>query len=107
VLEFRELMHVPDEQAWLFWEVAPEQIDLDRDADYVLCRALERGRMVDVRWAIRYYGFDRIRSFFESDYHAELSPRTLALWRAYFGVLEGAWPSPPSFRRSSAAPFLT
>jgi hypothetical protein len=35
----------------------------------------------------------------------ELSPRTLALWRAYFGVAEGAWPSPPSFRRISAAPW--
>jgi hypothetical protein len=97
-------MQVPEQQTWLFWEVTPDRIDLVRDRDYVLSRVLERGRMVDVRWAIRHYGFDRIRTFFESGYHAELSPRTLALWRAYFGVAEGAWPSPPSVRRISAEP---
>jgi hypothetical protein len=99
-------MQVPDEHSWLFWEVDPARIDLERDVDYVLCRVLERGRMADVRWVIRHYGFERIRVFFESRHHAELSAPTLSLWRAFFGVSEGAWPSPPSFRSSSAAPWI-
>jgi hypothetical protein len=99
-------MQIPEEHAWLFWDADLEGIDLQRDAVYVLRRVLERGRMADVRWVYGYYGPARIRGFFEAGPHAELSPKTLALWRAFFGVPEGIWPSPPNFRSSSSAPWI-
>lgn len=96
-------MQVPAEHSWLFWDVALDQLDLQRDSTYVLSRVLERGRMLDVRWVVRHYGLDAIRGFFESDYHSEISERTLSLWRAFFGVARGEWPTQPGFRRTNAA----
>lgn len=46
------------------WDVDIDAIDLERDRRYVLGRLLERGRMVDVRWAVSIYGLDGVRDFF-------------------------------------------
>ena len=99
-------MSPPEEVRWLFWEAQFDAIDLDRDADYVLARILEHGRLVDVQWLLKQYGSDRIRQFFREVGHPELSARTIAFWRALFGAEEETWQSPPSFRKSSAAPWV-
>jgi hypothetical protein len=60
----------------LFWNVALDAIDVDRDVDFVLTRVLERGKMADVHWVIRRYGLDRIHRFFRETSRPELSRRT-------------------------------
>jgi hypothetical protein len=45
----------------LFWDVAPESIDADRNAAFLICRIMERGSSEDVRAAWSYYGEARVR----------------------------------------------
>jgi len=97
---------VPSEHAWLFWDVNPAKIDLARDRRYVLGRVLERGRLVDVRWALGHYGLDGFREFFEQGGHPELSRRTRAFWRAFFKVSDDQWPNASSSRKNSSAPWV-
>ena len=99
-------MAVPAEHRWLFWDVDPDAINLQRDRRYILARVLERGRLADVRWVVREYSLDGLHDFFESGGHPELSPATLGLWRAFFDEKGGPWPNPASWRKTSAAPWI-
>jgi hypothetical protein len=89
----------------LFWNVDFGALEVERDADFILERVLERGRLVDVRWAIETYGLPRIRRFFRSAAHRELSARTVQLWRVVLGAKEERWPEPPAWRRTSSVPW--
>jgi hypothetical protein len=97
-------MTPPDAMLWLFWDVELAQLDVEKHADYILGRVLERGRIDDVGWVLRFYGEDRIHAFLRERPRAELSARTLAFWRAYFRE-EQPWPTPPDWRRASSAPW--
>ena len=99
-------MSVPAEQAWLFWDVSAAAIELGRDRRYVLGRVLERGRLVDVRWAVSQYGLDGVKAFFHAGGHPELSRKTRAFWRAFFNEREEEWSDGSSFRKTSAAPWI-
>lgn len=88
---------------WLFWETTPARVDLLKDADYVLARVLEFGRLKDVRWVIKEYGLRRIHRFFRTVSSPELSKRTLAFWRAALNAEHESWPTPSVFRQSSRA----
>lgn len=101
-----QMMSIPADHEWLFWEVDPDAIDLPRDRRYVLGRVLERGRLSDVRWVVSEYGFDGIDDFFRAGAHPEISRATRAMWRAFFGERAQAWPIPPSWRNDSAAPWI-
>jgi hypothetical protein len=90
----------------LFWDVEPTELELDRDADYILGRVLERGRLRDIRWVLQAYGAERVHRFFRESGHPELSPRTLAFWRAYFRAENEIWKRPPSWRSNSSAPWI-
>jgi len=97
-------MALPETMHWLFWDVEPAQIDVALHADYVMGRVLERGRLQDVLWVMRTYGVDRIQAFFRERARPELSPRTLAFWRAFFR--EGQpWPTLPASHPHSAVPW--
>ena len=95
----------PDRLRWLFWNIDFDALDVERDADTILARVLERGRLVDVHWAIDTYGFDRIHRFFREVGHPELSERTIAFWRAVFDAEDESWPGPPAWRKNSSAPW--
>jgi hypothetical protein len=95
-------MSLPQELHWLFWESAAERLDEGKDADYVLARILEFGRLGDVRWAWRTYGEARIHHFFRNVGHPELSPRTLTFWQAFFEAENESWASPPSYRLNNS-----
>ncbi len=98
-------MKVPAEQRWLFWELDVAELDVEAHADQILARVLEQGRLIDVRWLIATYGYDRIHTFFKEKGHPELSARTRAFWRAVFNADEEPWAEPPSWRKSSAVPW--
>jgi hypothetical protein len=90
----------------LFWNVDFGRLDAERDADFILSRVLERGRLVDVRWAVSRYGLARIHRFFRDAPRLELSPRTVRLWRVVLRAEEEKWPEPPAWRRSSSVPWI-
>lgn len=97
---------VPADLRWLFWNVDPSKLDVTRDAGLILSRVLERGRLEDVRWAIRTYGLPRIRRFFSEGAHPEISRRTWLFWRAALDAQEERWPEPAAWRRNSNAPWI-
>jgi hypothetical protein len=90
----------------LFWNVEFEKLDVVRDADFILERVLERGRLADVRWAVGRYGLDRLRRFFRDAPRPEMSPRTLRFWRVALHAEKEPWPEPSAWRRSSSVPWI-
>ncbi|MBI4699698.1 MAG: hypothetical protein HY744_00800 [Deltaproteobacteria bacterium] len=95
-------MRLPRRLGWLFWEMDSAQVDLARDADYVIARIVEHGTLAEVKWAVRHYGIERIHHFFRSAGHPELSARTRGFWRAFFHAGDEPWPERPSWRQRSA-----
>jgi hypothetical protein len=95
-------MPIPKKLFWIFWEVDPSDIDLERDANYVIARIVEHGTLSELRWVVRKYGLERIHRFFRDVGHPELSKRTLGFWRALFKASDERWAKPPSWRRRSA-----
>jgi hypothetical protein len=97
---------LPVELRWLFWDVDPNLINVETDADSVLARVLESGRLVDVRRVIALYGLERIHRFFRTVGHPALSRRTIDFWRALFRAEDEPWATPPTWRTSIAAPWI-
>lgn len=91
---------------WLLWDVDARRIDTDRDAAFLVPRVLEHGGLVEVRWLVEAVGLERIHHFLREVGHPELSPRTLAFWRAILGAEEEEWAGPPPWRRHSSAPWI-
>lgn len=96
---------VPRELRWLLWDVDADRVDVDECAAAVLGRVLEHGRLSDVRLVLDLYGRARVRDFFRAGDHPVISERTRAFWHAFFGADE-TWPTPPDFRKLSAAPWI-
>jgi len=90
---------------WLFWDVVPEALNLEEHMRFIVLRILEKGRLRDVRWLLGVYGEERVHELLRHGVTTELSGRTLAFWRAYFGAEHEPWPTPPAFRRSSSPPW--
>lgn len=76
-------------------------IDAQRDAAAVLPRVLERGRIDDVHRALATYGEEQIHAFLRDVGHVELSPKTIAFWRAYFRAGDEPCKDPSACRPSS------
>lgn len=101
-----EVSHLPEGLRWLFWDVDFDGLDPSTQADAVLPRVLENGRLEDVRALLALYGTDRILRFFRETAHPLISERTRGFWRAYFHAENEPWATPPAFRTSNAAPWI-
>ena len=91
---------------WVFWDIDFDSLDAERDADAILARVLESGRLEDVRTLLSTYGSARIHTFFRDVAHPLVSGRTRAFWRAFFHAENEPWATPPSFRTTNAAPWI-
>lgn len=63
----------------LFWDVRPENIDLNKNSSYVVERVLEHGNDREIRWLMHAYSSDVIRRTIEKS--RSIGPKTKALWR--------------------------
>jgi hypothetical protein len=97
---------LPEELRSVLWDLDFERLDPEIDADSIMARVLEHGRLSEVRRILEIYGPERIQRFFRDAAHPVVSERTRQFWRAYFRAEEEAWPSPPAWRKSSAAPWI-
>ena len=95
---------LPERLRILFWEADFDSIDAARDADSVLARVLEHGRLADVKWLLATYGKARLHRLFREVGHPELSERTRTFWRAALKAEHERWASPSARRKSSVAP---
>lgn len=103
MLNCRVVSAIPASSRWIFWDVDPDGIDLERDANGVLARVLERGCLDDVKWLIQTYGLERIRVFFREVWAPEVSERTRGFWRAFFEAEHETWAEPPAFRSNNSS----
>ena len=97
---------LPESIRWLFWDLDFDALDRERDADSILARVLESGRLADVRVILGLYGTERVHRFFRDVAHPIISDRTRAFWRAFFKAENEPWATPPAFRKNSAAPWI-
>ncbi|HEY4500987.1 MAG TPA: hypothetical protein VJI70_01830 [Candidatus Paceibacterota bacterium] len=63
----------------LFWDVRPENIDLNKNSSYVIERVLEHGNDREVHWLSHAYSADVIRRTIEKS--RSIQPKTKMLWR--------------------------
>lgn len=97
---------LPEEVRWVLWDLDFDSLDVDVDADSILARTLENGRLSDVRALLSLYGPERILRFFRESAHPLISNRTRQFWYAFFRLENEAWPVPPSWRKNSSAPWI-
>jgi len=76
---------IPTELTWLFWDVDPGAIDLERHRDYVVERIMARGDLQAMRWLARHFERDVLAAFLRSKGH-RLAPRERAFWSLIAGV---------------------
>jgi hypothetical protein len=69
-----------------FQEYDPAQLNLERDADLIIQRALEFGTWDEVRWLFATFGRQRIGSFLRKRGERLLSPATFNYWRRLLGI---------------------
>lgn len=75
---------IPDDVRWLFWEVDPDTIDLERHRDYVLERVMARGDWTAMRWLIRTVPAAQLAEFLVRK-GKRLAPRERAFWSLIAG----------------------
>ena len=76
---------VPDELRWLFWDIDPESLDLERHRDYVLERVMSRGDLAAIHWIVGTYPVSVFGDFLARK-GACLTPRDRAFWSLIAGV---------------------
>src|SRR5258708_31995678 len=72
---------LPPRLSPLFPEYDGRRLHLDRDADVILSRILERGDPAAVHWAQRHFALSRRKQFLRRQGARLLSPRTFHFWR--------------------------
>ncbi len=63
----------------LFWDVNPKNIDVKKNARYIIERVLEFGEPGEVGWVLRYYPKHTIKKVIGLP-RVQLSPKSKALW---------------------------
>ena len=90
-----------DESSVLFRDVRPEDVDPEAHASFVIARVLDDGTVRSVGALLRYYGADRLRTFFREGGARRVSRRTVPLWAAFL-ALAGDECTPRSSRRHNS-----
>ena len=96
---------IPKQHRWVFWDVKSESLDAERDALYILGRALEFGGIDEIHWLIDCFGLERIHAFLREVGHVEITERTKKFWRAFFKAEDEPWADPGGWRRNIDAPW--
>lgn len=74
-------------------------LDLERDADVIIGRALEFGTRAELRWLFQRYGRDRMATFVRRRGFRTLSRRAFNYWRLILDV--GEFERPPWLSEST------
>ncbi|HET7500876.1 MAG TPA: hypothetical protein VFK02_07740 [Kofleriaceae bacterium] len=70
---------IPGELTWLFWDVDPTQVDLERHRDFVFERIMTRGDWFAMRWLIAHAPKPELAEFLR-EHGDRLTPRDRAFW---------------------------
>jgi hypothetical protein len=70
----------------LFWDV--EFLDPQKYGKFIVERILTFGDQEDFRWALNFYGKDRIKQYFSES--KNLDKKSSSFWRQYFNNAHGS-----------------
>jgi squalene cyclase len=82
----RMAIQIPEGLKPYYQEYDPESLELNRDAELIIQRALEFGTWDEVRWLFEVYGAKRIRVFLRQRGERWLKPVAFNYWRKLLGV---------------------
>jgi hypothetical protein len=77
---------IPKEWHKYFWEVEPQEVDLEENTPYVIGRILEYGNFDAVRRLRRYYGDARLKEFLLSTGSRVLGKPTMRYWQVILNL---------------------
>jgi hypothetical protein len=66
----------------LFWDVNPENIDVKKNARYIIERILEFGNIDEVAWVLKFYPKSVIKKVMRLP-RVQLSDKSKALWSLF------------------------
>lgn len=75
---------IPAEFNHLFWDTDPGKIDLRRNANYVIEKVLEHGRLGEMEWLAGVYPGRRILEVAETS--RSVSERSRNFWKIWLGA---------------------
>ena len=75
-----ETVHIPDFLRRFFWEYDPRKLEVERHADVIMGRIMERGDWDAMCWLRQTYPMERLRRFLEMRGQRILPPRELNYW---------------------------
>jgi hypothetical protein len=81
-------------------------LDPQAHSEAIIARVLEHGGLREVQALIELYGLERLHQSLRDVGHPLLSERTRCFWRAFFRADKEPWATTPSWRQSSAAPWI-
>ncbi len=77
MMNFRELV----KKRYLFWDVS--KIDPYKNVDFIILRILQFGDIDDFKWALSFYGQEKIKKVFMK-IGKKLDKKSLNFWKLYF-----------------------
>ncbi|MBI3606136.1 MAG: hypothetical protein HY202_08950 [Nitrospirae bacterium] len=78
IKELKREKNVPEDFRYLFWDAAPESIDLKKNARYIIERVLEMGGLDALQWIQRLYTTRLIIETLEIS--RKITPRSKNFW---------------------------
>jgi len=79
-----ENTQVPEFLRAYFWDVEFEELQIKKNAFFVIKRVLDRGNLSDIRWLIKTYGKDEIKKVVMET--RDLARHTGNFWADIFGL---------------------
>ncbi len=94
------MTQVPSQSHFLFWDVNPTTLDLQKNADFILTGVLDYGTMELVRFVREYYGDEFIKNYLLHHGWKVLHKKTINFWK-YIFHLENEQCLQPSFLQNN------
>lgn len=68
----------------IFWDTRQEDLDFEKQSDFVISRVLEHGYLDDIKWLLKKYSKEKIKKALYTS--RNLSEKTANFWSNYFNI---------------------
>lgn len=69
----------------LFWDANLEELDEQKNRDFIIQRILEKGNLEDLNWAVEFYGKDYMQEVFLKNFDV-IDSKSRNFWCFYFNL---------------------
>ncbi|MGB9599008.1 MAG: DUF6922 domain-containing protein [Myxococcota bacterium] len=79
-LHFKEFLN----KKYLFWDIEPEKVDLERHKKFIIARSLRFGLVEDIKFVFNHFSIAEIINVVKTS--RSLDRKTANFWALYFGI---------------------